>query len=75
MHFYFDVRDDFYAFRDTDGLEFPDVETAKNEAIAVATSIAQDVFNAGGSEVSVTVRDEIRSVLEVTLILKLNDLS
>jgi hypothetical protein len=75
MRFYFDIRDDFYALTDTDGLVCPDVESAKKEAISAATSIARDVFEAKGSQVVVSVRDEVKLLFEMTVTLKQNDLT
>jgi hypothetical protein len=72
MRFYFDIRDDFYVSTDTDGLILTDVESARKEAIAAATSIAEDVFKAKGSQVMLSVRDEVNTLFELTITLKLS---
>jgi hypothetical protein len=75
MRYYFDIRDDFYAVSDADGGDFATVDEARREAIAIAVSIARDVFNASGSQLTVTVRDEVKPLLELTLTLSHNDVA
>ena len=48
MKFYFDIKDDFFAAVDEDGVDLPGPEAAEKEAIAMATSIARDVASAKG---------------------------
>jgi hypothetical protein len=75
MRFFFDIRDDFFAASDEDGTEFPDVEGAKKEAIAMGTSIARDVFTSKGSKVVVTVRTADKPVFQVRVILEREDMT
>ena len=69
MRFYFDIHDDFYSSPDRDGGDFPNVQAAWIEAVTVATSIARDVFTAKGTQVTVSVRDDIQPLFEMTLTL------
>jgi hypothetical protein len=70
MRYFFDIRDDFYAANDDDGAEFSDPATARREAVKVATSIAEDIFTAHGSQIAVTVRDNEGPLFEIIVNLK-----
>ena len=70
MRFYFDIQDDHYCARDSEGV--PSVHAARKQANNIITSIARDLFDADGSQVAVTVRDDTDNlfVLTVTLSFK-----
>ncbi|WP_027518659.1 hypothetical protein [Bradyrhizobium sp. WSM1417] len=67
MKFYFDIKDDFFAAVDEDGVDLPGPEAAEREAIAMATSIARDVASAKGAQVLITVRNEKHPLLELSV--------
>ena len=69
MRYYFDVEDDFYSAVDTRGLDLPSEEAARNEAHRLAAGIALDLLNAGGSRLSIKVRDDLKVLLQVALTL------
>jgi hypothetical protein len=71
MRFYFDIEDDHYSAKDENGVDLSNVDAARQHASKVATSVAWDLFEAGGSKVVVTVRDETRSRLAVSVELSL----
>jgi hypothetical protein len=73
MRFYFDIQDDFYIASDDAGGDFPSVEAARREAVTVATSIARDLFMANGSQVTVTVRDDVKPLWQMTVTLTRKD--
>jgi len=72
MRFYFDIQDDHYSARDSEGVALPSVQAARKQANNIITSIARDLFDADGSQVAVTVRNDKDNlfVLTVTLSLK-----
>ena len=65
MRVYFDIKDDFFAAVDAEGAELPGLEAAEREAIAMATSVARDVFSSRGTEVLVTVRNDKQPLFEL----------
>ncbi len=69
--FYFDVREGQLFVHDQDGLEFPSLDEAEQEAIEAAASIGKDRLPRGDTRaVTVEVRNERRQrVLTVTLAL------
>jgi hypothetical protein len=71
MRFFFDIDDDHYSAKDGNGVDLPDVDAARQHASKVATSVAYDLFEAGGSKVVVTVRDDARSRLALSVELSL----
>ena len=73
MRFYFDIRDDFYAATDRDGINLPTVDAARKEGSDIAASIARDLFQSNGSRVIVTVRDDTRRLFELILTLTQED--
>lgn len=57
--FYFDVREGHLFVTDRDGLEFPSLDAAEQEAIEAAASIGKDRLPRGDTrEVTVEVRNE-----------------
>ena len=59
--FYFDVREGQLFVEDQDGLEFPDIDTAEQEAIQAAASIGKERLPRGDTrDVTVEVRNERR---------------
>ncbi|MGC2775167.1 MAG: hypothetical protein WA418_05940 [Bradyrhizobium sp.] len=74
MRYFFDIRDNFYAADDEDGVEYSDSAAARREALKVATSIAEDLFIANGSEISVTVRDKDGPLFELIVNLQTKEL-
>ena len=59
--FYFDVREGQLFVEDQDGLEFPDLDTAEQEAIQAAASIGKERLPRGDTrDVTVEVRNERR---------------
>jgi hypothetical protein len=74
MRYFFDIRDDFYAAVDDEGLELPDFNAARREAVRVATAIARDVFAADGAEITVTIRSEEESLFDINITLRTKDL-
>ena len=59
--FYFDVREGQLFVEDRDGLEFPDIDTAEQEAIQAAASIGKERLPRGDTrDVTVEVRNERR---------------
>jgi hypothetical protein len=69
MRYYFDVEDDFYSAVDTEGTDFRSEEAACNEAHRLAAGIALDLLNAGGSRLTIKVRDDSKVLLQVALTL------
>ncbi len=69
--FYFDVREGQLFVHDQDGLEFPSLDEAEQEAIEAAASIGKDRLPRSDTRgVTVEVRNERRQrVLTVTLAL------
>jgi hypothetical protein len=62
--FYFDVRDGDKFIRDDDGLEYPDTETARDEAALALAEMAKDVLpGAAIREIAIEVRDEAKEPL------------
>ena len=69
--YYFDVREGGRATIDNEGLELADIRGAEHEAIASAAAIAGELFPAhGADEVIIDVRDATRSVLSVSIALR-----
>jgi hypothetical protein len=67
--FFFDVRDGESFFRDDVGLEYPDVETARDEAALTLAEMGKSVLP--GSivrEIAVEVRDEAKEPLLRTVL-------
>jgi hypothetical protein len=59
--YHFDVREGRLFVEDQDGLEFPDLETAEQEAIQAAASIGKERLPRGDTrDVTVEVRNERR---------------
>ena len=59
--FYFDVREGQLFVEDRDGLEFPYIDTAEQEAIQAAASIGKERLPRGDTrDVTVEVRNERR---------------
>jgi len=69
MRFYFDIDDDYYSARDEDGIELASDEAARHHANKVASSIACDLFDASGSQLTVTVRDSTRPLFALVITL------
>jgi len=69
MRFYFDIDDDHYSAKDGEGIDLPNIQAAHQHANRVSTSVACDVFDANGSKVIVTVRDDLQPLLSLTLTL------
>jgi hypothetical protein len=72
MRYYFDVEDDFYSAVDRWGLDLRSEEAARSEAHRLAAGIALDLLNAGGSRLSIKVRDDRKVVCHVALTLSVN---
>lgn len=72
--YYFDIDDDQYSIADTDGADLPGPEAAKREAIAIATSIARDIFPSGGAKVSVSVREQEERLFTATVAMEFTQL-
>ena len=63
--FYFDIEDDRFSIRDTEGEELADFEAAKRLAIATAASVAKDTFpRRVDGKVAVTVRAGDQTLFE-----------
>ena len=73
MLYFFDIRDDFYAAVDDQGLELTGLDAARREAVRLATAIAPDVFAADGAEITVTIRNEDQTMFEVSVSLRARD--
>ncbi len=57
--YYFDSRDGDSFIEDDEGLEFPDIETARDQATAALADIARDVLPGSvRRELAIEVRDE-----------------
>ena len=65
MRFFFDIRDDLTATSDTEGMEFPSVAMAQTEAIRAAAELGSELFLSNISQLTITVRDDSRALLEV----------
>ena len=62
--FYFDSRDGENFIHDEDGLEFPDLETARDQATAALADMARDVLPGSiRRELTIEVRDEFKEPL------------
>src|SRR5215203_2083601 len=62
--FYFDVRDGHKLMRDDDGLEFPNIEAARDEATRALGELAKDVLPGRAvREMAIEVRDEVKDPL------------
>ena len=60
--YYFDSRDGESFIEDEDGLKFPDLETARDEATAALADLAKDVLPGSmRRELAIEVRDEHRN--------------
>lgn len=77
--FYFDVREGPLFIEDEDGLEFPNLAKAEQEAIQAVVSIGKDrIPRSDTRDVTVEVRDEDGKrvlTVEVTLIVERVDFS
>jgi hypothetical protein len=72
--FYFDVREGPLFIDDENGMEFPNLDKAEQEAIQAVVSIGKDRLPRGDTrDVTVEVRDENRQrVLTVTVVLTID---
>ena len=72
--YHFDVREGRLFVEDRDGLEFPDLDTAEQEAIQAAASIGKERLPRGDTrDVTVEVRNERRQrVLTVKVSLEID---
>ena len=62
--FYFDSRDGDSFIFDEDGLTFPDIETARDQATAALADMARDVLPGSlRRELTIEVRDENKEAL------------
>ena len=67
--FYFDVRDGHKLMRDDDGLEFPNIEAARDEATRALGELAKDVLPGRAvREMAIEVRDEVKDPLLRTVL-------
>jgi hypothetical protein len=67
--FYFDVRDGHKLMRDDDGLEFPNIEAARDEATRALGELAKDVLPGRAvREMAIEVRDEVKDPLLRTIL-------
>jgi hypothetical protein len=67
--FYFDVRDGHKLMRDDDGLEFPNIEAARDEATRALGELARDVLPGRAvREMAIEVRDEVKDPLLRTVL-------
>ena len=67
--FYFDVRDGQKLMRDDDGLEFPNIEAARDEATRALGELARDVLPGRAvREMAIEVRDEVKEPLLRTVL-------
>jgi hypothetical protein len=67
--FYFDVRDGQKLIRDDDGLEFPNIEAARDEATRALGELARDVLPGRAvREMAIEVRDEVKDPLLRTVL-------
>jgi hypothetical protein len=67
--FYFDVRDGQKLIRDDDGLEFPNIEAARDEATRALGELAKDVLPGRAvREMAIEVRDEVKDPLLRTVL-------
>jgi hypothetical protein len=58
-HFYFDIDDGECETRDEEGVDLPDLEAARDEAVSVLPAIAREVLPASDRQgLAVSVRDE-----------------
>jgi hypothetical protein len=72
--FYFDVREGPLFIDDEEGMEFPDLDEAEQEAVKAVVSIGKDRLPRGDTrDVTVEVRDENQQrVLTVTVVLTID---
>jgi hypothetical protein len=75
-HFYFDISDEERRTQDTEGLDFPDLHTARQELMRAIGEITDDIMPDGDRrEIVGEIRDETgRTVLSATLSLKVESL-
>ena len=67
--YYFDSRDGDSFIEDEEGLEFPDIETARDQATAALADLARDVLPGSlRRELGIEVRDEAREPLLRTIL-------
>lgn len=73
-HFYFDVREGVKFATDTDGLDFPDLDRAAQEAAIAAASIGRDLLPHGTARsITVEVRNQYgQRVVTATVTLALD---
>jgi hypothetical protein len=68
-HFYFDVRDGDSLVQDEEGLSFPSIEAARDEATRALAEMANDASpNAYVREMAIEVRDEGKEPLLRTVL-------
>ena len=65
MRFFFDIRDDLMFTPDAEGLELASLAMAEHEAVKAAAALGADLFPSNVSQLTVTVRDGSRALLEV----------
>jgi hypothetical protein len=70
-HYSFDLQDDEFVSPDTEGLDYPDDEVAKREALRGLAELARDHLPSHGppQTLVMTVRSGARIVLELVLTL------
>lgn len=67
--YYFDSRDGDSFIEDEEGLEFPDIETARDQATAALADLARDVLPGSvRRELAIEVRDEGKEPLLRTIL-------
>ncbi|WP_430648613.1 DUF6894 family protein [Bradyrhizobium manausense] len=65
--YYFDIRDGGQFIRDDEGVELPDIESARQEATAALSEISRECGRGGPQHrMAVEVRDDRGPVLEAT---------
>jgi hypothetical protein len=70
-HYYFDIRDGICVTRDEEGLEFPDIEAAREDLLKALGEITKDIMPDGDRrEIVGEIRDEsgkpvLRSILSI----------
>ena len=74
--YFFDVTDSGETSRDSDGVEFPSLEAARQEALKTLGEIAKDELPDGDRrEFSIRIRDGERSLLRASLSLNVETLA
>jgi hypothetical protein len=74
--YFFDVTDSGETSRDSEGVEFPSLEAARQEALKTLGEIAKDELPDGDRrEFSIRIRDGERSLLRASLSLNVETLA